>query len=163
VFGTANASVAAPPTKIPTPPINISVDDPLPPGTACDFRLSIVSNGDRVDKIFVDKNGERVRLIQAGRGWELTFTNADTHSALTLKPNGSVYQEKTNPDGSLTVTATGHNVIIFFPSDVPAGPSTIQYVGRIVYTVLYPGTANQVFTLQQVSGKQVDICAALSN
>jgi len=29
----------------------------------------------------------------------------------------------------------GHNVLILFPSDVPAGPSTTLYVGRVVFTV----------------------------
>jgi len=41
--------------------------------------------------------------------------------------------------------------------DVPAGPSTTLYVGRVVFTVDTSG----VFTLQSVSGKSTDICAAL--
>ncbi|MFN8490788.1 MAG: hypothetical protein U0350_24565 [Caldilineaceae bacterium] len=49
-------------------------------------------------------------------------------------------------------------MIILFPTDVPAGPSTTQYVGQVVYTVDAAG----VFTLQQVSGQTTDICAALS-
>ena len=57
------------------------------------------------------------------------------------------------------MNATGHNVIILFPTDFPAGPSTIQYVGRVLYTVSADGT--NTFTLRQVSGTRSDICAAL--
>ena len=63
-----------------------------------------------------------------------------------------------NADGSQTVTVTGHNVLILFPSDVPAGPSTTLYVGRVVYTIGTDG----VFTLVSTSGTATDICAALS-
>jgi hypothetical protein len=63
-----------------------------------------------------------------------------------------------NADGSQTVTVTGHNVLILFPTDVPAGPSTTLYVGRVVCTI----GVDQVFTLKSTSGKATDICAALS-
>ncbi len=64
-----------------------------------------------------------------------------------------------NPDGSYTETLTGHNVLILFPTDVPAGPSTTLYVGSVVFTV----DLAAVFTVQRVSGKATDICAALSH
>jgi hypothetical protein len=57
------------------------------------------------------------------------------------------------------VTGTGHHVLILFPTDVPAGPSTTLYQGRIVYTV----DPDEVFTLQEVSAQETDICAALSD
>ena len=63
-----------------------------------------------------------------------------------------------NAGGSQTVTLTGNNVLIMFPSDVPAGPSTTLYVGRVVYTV----DAGGVFTLVSTSGRATDLCAALS-
>ena len=53
-------------------------------------------------------------------------------------------------------------MLILFPSDLQPGigPSTKQYVGRVVYTVDMYGT----WTLQEedISGKTTDICAALS-
>jgi hypothetical protein len=64
-----------------------------------------------------------------------------------------------NGDGSQTWMMMGHNVLILFPTDVPAGPSTTLYVGRIVFTVDISG----VYTLQSTNGTSVDICAALSN
>jgi hypothetical protein len=134
----------------------------LPAGVACSgFDLGIfVSGGDhRVFKEFEDKNGNVVRVLEAGKGFALTFENLSTGATLSLQPNGSVTHTTINPDGSLTVVSTGHNVVILFPTDVPPGPSTIQYVGRLVYTV----DTNGVFTVQQFRGKTSDICASLSS
>lgn len=62
-----------------------------------------------------------------------------------------------NADRTQTVSNTGHNVLIWFPTDVPAGPSTKQYLGNIVYQTDLSG----VFTLQNAQGREVDICAAI--
>jgi hypothetical protein len=62
-----------------------------------------------------------------------------------------------NLDGSFTEVDTGHTVLILFPSDNPAGPSTTLIAGRLVFTVDVFG----VFSVQQASGKVTDICAAL--
>ena len=93
-----------------------------------------------------------------GRGFQLTFTNLSSNSTFALPANGAVMKTVINADGSETVTTTGHNVLILFPSDLPAGPSTTLYVGRVVYTV----DTNGVFTLVKTSGTNTDICAALS-
>src|SRR5215213_10216850 len=79
-------------------------------------------------------------------------------ATLSLEPNGSVTHTTNNPNGSQTVVVTGHDVLIFFPTDVPAGPSTTLYVGKVVYTV----DADFVFTLEGSSGPKRDICAELS-
>jgi hypothetical protein len=50
-------------------------------------------------------------------------------------------------------------VVILFPTDTPAGPSTTLYVGRIVYTVV---NDIQEFNVQTHSGTTTDICAALA-
>lgn len=132
----------------------------LDSGIACSFGLQIEFNGGehRVSREFTDKNGNPVRFLNAGKGYALTFTNLDTGATLALQANGSILHTTYNADGSRTEVATGHNVIILFPTDTPAGPSTVQYVGRVVYRV-DPG---EVFTLQEVRGKSTDICAALS-
>jgi hypothetical protein len=129
-------------------------------GVACSFELQVdVAGGDHlVSRTFVDANGNTVRTLNAGRGFQLTFTNADTGKTIALPANGSVTRTVINADGSQTVTLTGHNVLILFPTDVPAGPSTTLYVGRVVFTV----DVNEVFTLVSTSGTATDICAALS-
>lgn len=130
----------------------------LPAGLACNFALGVDGIGEQpVYREFEDKDGN-LRVLQAGKGVELTFTNLDTGATLALKPDGSVSQQTFNPDGSSTAVLTGHNVIILFPTDEPAGPSTIQYVGRVVITI----DLDEVYTVQSVRGTSTDICASLS-
>jgi hypothetical protein len=148
VLGSASPATAADPTVI-----------DFPAGTACDFDLRVeISGGSNVVKEFVDKNGNVVRMLFAGKGSALSFTNLSTGATFSLKANGSVTHITFNPDGSSTWDITGHNVLILFPTDVPAGPSTTLHVGRVVFTVDSSG----VFTVQQVSGQTTDICAVLS-
>jgi hypothetical protein len=131
----------------------------LPAGLACSFPLRVVIVGStQVAKEFTDKNGNPVRFLNAGKGSTLTFINLDTDATYEVKPNGSVWHRTQNPDGTLTWVNTGHNVISWFPTDTPAGPSTIQYIGRAVFIVDTNGNS----TLTEVSGKTIDICAALS-
>jgi hypothetical protein len=134
----------------------------LPAGTACEFPLTIeVSGGKRIIREFTDENGNVVKIIEAGKGFDLEFTNEETKESIAFPSNGSVSQTTINADGSATVQATGHNVVIFFPTDDPPGPSTTLYEGRLVYTVDSP-YPNGAFTLQSSSGPTTDICALLA-
>jgi hypothetical protein len=136
-----------------------AADLTFPAGVACDFELALdVAGGDQHEHTFVDANGNTVRILSAGVGSQLTFTNLSNDATIALPSNGSVTNTVFNADGSQTVTVTGHNVLILFPTDVPAGPSTTLYVGRVVFTVGVDG----VFTLKSTSGTATDICAALS-
>ena len=132
----------------------------FPAGTACTFGLAVDGAGGdhQVTREFADADGNIVRMLSAGRGFQLTFTNLSSGAKLALPANGAVTHTVVNADGSQTVTTTGHNVLILFPTDVPAGPSTTLYVGRVVFTVSVDG----VFTLVSTSGTATDICAALS-
>lgn len=145
-------------------PVSVSaaasdVEFDLPAGQACAFPLHVVGTGDkRIMREFTDRSGNVVRLLSAGKGFTLTFTNVDTGESLTLPSSGSVQRTTVNSDGTSTVVSTGHNVLIFFPTDIPAGPSTTLYVGQVVYTV----DASGVFTLQGTSGRTTDLCALLA-
>jgi hypothetical protein len=138
----------------------------LPQGTACaDFGLRLESvGGDPLVREFRDENGDVVRTISVGSDVVLTYTNLGPDSdpvvgkSVTIKTAGSVSRTVTNPDGTKTVTSTGHNGLILFPTDVPAGPTTTQYIGIITYTVDTAG----VFTLLSTKGQQRDICAELA-
>lgn len=133
----------------------------LPAGNACaDFDLNIVvgCGGHGMSRVFTDKDGN-VRSISAGTGTPLLFTNVSTGENFSTISNGSVWRKTFNADGTIDVVATGHSVIILFPTDVPAGPSTTLYVGQVVYRD--DGYSN--FTLLRTSGKSMDICAALSD
>jgi len=132
----------------------------LPAGDGCAFPLQIDQEGSQpVDRTFHDKNGNVVHLF-AGKGTSNTFTNVNTGASLTIKPNGgSVSRTTTYPDTSSMTVATGFNALVLFPTDIPAGPSTTLYIGRLVYTVDKSG----VFTVIGSSGKQTDICATLAS
>ena len=132
----------------------------FPAGVACAFPMDIESSGgQQVMREFVDKDGNVVRTLAAGKGAVLTFTNVDTGETLTVTTGGSVTHITLHPDGSFTFVTTGHNVLILFPSDVPAGPSTTLTQGRVVFTI----DTNGVFTVTEVEGRTTDICAALSS
>ncbi len=137
------------------------LDLTLEAGVACDFALHIEGTGDkRIMREFTDQNGNVVGLLSAGKGFDLTFTNLDNPiNTVELPSNGSVERTTVNADGTNTVQATGHNVVILFETDVPAGPSTTLYEGRLVYTV---DTATGVFTVVSSSGPTTDICALLA-
>jgi autotransporter passenger strand-loop-strand repeat protein len=81
-------------------------------------------------------------------------------ASVTIRTDGSVSNTTYNSDGTLTVSSTGHNGLILFPSDIPAGPTTTQYIGRIVYNI---DPATGIFTLVSTSGSQRDICAELAS
>ncbi len=131
----------------------------FPAGLACAFSLRIEgSGGHQILRGFLDENGNIVRTLTTGTGSALTFTNLNTDVTLSLSSNGAVTNVTKNPDGSETVVTTGHNILILFPTDVPAGPTTTLYVGRVVFTIDSSGT----FTLQEHRGEAIDICAALS-
>ncbi|HEU4667145.1 MAG TPA: hypothetical protein VFS79_05715 [Arthrobacter sp.] len=136
----------------------------FPAGEACDFSLEWAwSGGNLTTKEFKDENGNPLRVLMAGKGTVNTYTNLGPGpgegKSISIRTDGSVAQKVFNADGSYTVTATGHNGLILYPGDVPAGPSTVQYVGKIVYTV---GT-NGVWTLVSTSGTATDVCEALAD
>jgi hypothetical protein len=140
----------------------------LPAGTGCEFNLGVSWTGGNLHtKEFVDENGNPVRILTAGKGVLLTYTNYGTKpkkpvegESITIRTDGSVTEIEVNPDGTLTYTATGHNGLVLYPGDVPAGPSATQYVGKIVFTV---DPATGIFTLVSTSGSAVDVCAELAS
>jgi hypothetical protein len=133
----------------------------LPAGVACaDFDLGIAIDGAaKVERTFTDRDGNVVRTLSAGTGAALTFTNLDTDATFATTSNGSVTHTTINADGTTTTSLTGHNILILFPTDVPPGPSTGLYVGRVTLTI---NTTTGVYTVLQTSGWITDICAQLS-
>ncbi len=144
-----------------------------PAGTACTFALKIVATGRLTGLVDAGPASPTTAtsggtLLTAGRGRALTFTNGGTGESasvsaadsgtVSLKASGSVTRTTRNADGSDTVSTGGHNVIILYPGDFPAGPSTKLYVGSLVYRV----DPDFTFTVQKFSGRATDICALLS-
>ena len=129
------------------------------PGQACTFGLQIdITGAPQVNKTLTGPDG-RVRVLAAGKGSDLVFTNLATGKTLALKGNGSVTWTKFEASGAARLTLTGHNVLIYFPTDIPAGPSTTLVVGR-EDIALDPATFG--FTRLSRTGNTTDLCAALS-
>ncbi len=155
-LGLARPSLAAGESCDPPDPANIVI----PAGLACSgFDLKVEGSGTQhlVCRNFTDRNGDVVRNLIAGKGPTLTFTNLSTGATLTTRGNGSIGHTTYNPDGTSETSATGHNVIVLFPTDNPPGPSTTLYIGKIIYTI----DADFNWNLRQVGGQAIDICAAL--
>lgn len=131
----------------------------FPAGLACTFPLTISGVGtSQVYKEFPVRDGV-VRVLNAGRGSENTYTNMDTSASFTSKANGSVLSTTTTlADGSSTSALTGHTVVIMYPTDVPAGPTTTLYTGRVALRTSAAG----VTTIVQEAGRALDVCAALT-
>jgi hypothetical protein len=129
----------------------------LPAPLACaDFDVTLAGTADR-RAIKELPNGV---VIEAGQGYDLTFTNVSNDKSVTLLSNGSVNKvSPINADDIQTFQSTGKNVLILFPTDVPEGPSSTLYTGRLVYTV---DTNTGVFTVQSSSGQTTDLCAAVA-
>ena len=131
----------------------------FPAGIACTFPLDLDAVDNRKVHEFTDANGNDVQLI-TGLAGPVTLTNTDTGASLAGPARGAAWELVTTPDGrTTTLTATGHFVLILFPTDVPAGPSTTYYIGRVVVTI---DNITGVFTLQETRGTATDLCAALS-
>lgn len=152
----ALVAVASPAPALAAPPYDVVIDA----GQACadfDLGLNFESEPNTIYREFTDRSGNVVRTLTAGKGYDLTLANASTGVEVALKGNGTVTRTTLNADGTETVVLTGHNVLILFPTDIPAGPTTTLYVGRVVYEV----NTDDVFTLIGTAGESRDICAEL--
>lgn len=155
-IGCAAPAVAEPPIRIPPPTDTVE----FPAGVACEFPLQLELSGANFRlKKFVARDGNVVRAIIAGKGSFMTFTNAESSAALSVKAYGFAAHRTDNVDGTYTEIVTGHVALILFPTDVPAGPSTTLYVGRLVAT--FDADTFATVDLQSFTGKSTDICAAL--
>lgn len=157
LWANATMTIAGPPANDGPPDAVIE----WPAGIACDFglRIEIRGAGHLTIKEFFDRNGNFVRFLIAGQNSALSFINAETGASVSFRPQGVVQQIRPNPDGTTTVISTGHVGITFFSTDIPPGPSTVMYVGRLETLVDSSGT---VTTLVSFNGRKTDICAAVS-
>jgi len=143
----------------PALPAQAAPPETFPAGLACDFEMemAVIPGGHIVNREFRDADGNVVRVLQAGRGEALTFTNLETGAEASSRSSGFAIQTKFNPDGTVTVTMSGNTLLIMFPTDIPAGPTTTIHTGRVTFDVSTEG----VFTLAKSSGRTRDICAEL--
>lgn len=130
----------------------------FPAGIACTFPLRIDTAGgaNRHDHVVLDKAGDLIVAHSTGTGDNLRYTNVDTGSWITTKSNGAVFRTTKNDDGATVLI--GHNVLIMFPTDDPAGPSTTVYSGQVTITTDATGKT----VILKETGTGLDVCAAVA-
>jgi hypothetical protein len=151
----SGSASAAPPTTLQV------TDTTYAAGLGCaGFDLNVKSTEGKLQTVqLLDGGGNPVRIVvSVGTGVSFTYTNVTTGKQITTKGSGSATKVVTT-DAIQTVTQSGLNALILFPTDVPAGPSTTAYRGQIVFTI---DTTTGVFTLISHSGASLDVCKALS-
>jgi hypothetical protein len=139
-----------------------SAQEPEPIDNICPgFSVTIEgTEGNQQEHVLTDKNGDTVTLL-TGTSGSVVFTNVTSGETFTLRSRGTAIRTTENGDGTNTVEVSGHFVLALFPGDVPAGPSTTLYEGRVVYTdSLDPAGTD---TLLETRGKRTDICAELAS
>ncbi len=131
---------------------------PFDAGVACDFPLTIEGTDAKLCiKEFTDKRG-RLNTVVEGKGYNFLFTNVATGKSTTQKSQHAQQHTVFYPDGSQKITTDGAVLIVMFPTDIPAGPSTTYYNGHTVLRI----TAEGVGTLEPPHAHARDICAELS-
>jgi hypothetical protein len=136
-------------------PATVAAAEPdYPAGVACSFALNIHVGDGGPQNVHELAYGA---VLSAGRGNALTFENAATGKTLETPATGAVSRWVFSADGA-RLTMTGANVLIMYPTDMPAGPSTTLYIGRVVADFDLAWNT----TLVSASGLSIDICRALS-
>jgi hypothetical protein len=135
----------------------------IPAGEGCDFPITLDGSAGNLRMITLRaKKGDISRIIEVRTGVVLTYTrilpDGTAGESISFKTSGSVSQTVTDARGIQTVTATGHNGLVLFSTDIPPTSAT-QYTGKLVYTV---NPATGVFQLLSSANAGTDVCAALA-
>jgi hypothetical protein len=125
----------------------------LDPGVGCSFGLEIKLIGGNLDRETIGS----ARVISAGSTGTLIIRNTDTGESVSFPSRGVGINTTTSADGTQTFRYGGQLLLVLFDTDVPAGPSTTLYTGRVVFTV----TPDGITTLQKSAGRQINVCAEL--
>lgn len=128
-------------------------------GELCEFAMRTVSGGGIfVEKESIDKDGNTV-FTQRGVTNTFEITNRENGRTFTLRGKGFSLKAVTTPDGTVTIYGSGHFLYQLFPTDVPAGPSWLLFIGRVVITEAGDPV---VATVQETKGRTIDLCALVS-
>jgi hypothetical protein len=129
-------------------------------GVACAFPLGLDGGEFPPErKTFTDPSGNPIVVLSAGKSGAVTYTNLVTEETLTFPSRGTALRVTTRPDETLLLEFSGNVGILLFPTDVPAGPSTTQINGRLVFTF---NPVDGFTEVRKQVGHQIDVCAALS-
>jgi len=137
----------------------------LDAGLACaDFAVGLdFIGGKRNVREFTDANGDVVGVLVTGAAEGVVVTNIATGESVRAPSRGAATRVTPTGAGTSTVTHTGNLLLILFPTDDPAGPSTTLIQGRTVFTVAPdPFPDSDQITVKSITGRTTDLCAALA-
>jgi hypothetical protein len=155
VLASAAMLVAAQPASAQEEPIV------LDPGVACqDFALRLENIAFPPTRKSTTINGTEVILLASGKSGAITYTNVETGESVAFRSRGTLLKETPTGDANVVIQEFSGNVgLVLFPTDEPAGPSTIQLNGRLVAEF---NKVTGATTLLKLVGHQIDICAELA-
>jgi len=121
----------------------------------CAFPVLVHIEGAEIDTDFFDKDGNLVKKMGVFPGQTSTWTNLDTGKSITLSDAG-LYQVRLEPDGSGSVSITGHGYI---PNDATGEPG-IWYLngGHVAARFDADGNATSI----KISGNLINLCTELA-
>jgi hypothetical protein len=130
-------------------------------GLACAFELRVdgYGAGPQDVRTITDHAGNLRYMLLAGNGFDLVYTNEETGATFSTEASPASSQVTYHGDGSLTLLLDGDNVVILYPTDQPAGPSTTLWSGRVVIQIDPLGN----WAVRSAIGTALDICAVLSS
>jgi hypothetical protein len=122
----------------------------------CAFPVLAHVKGGEIITTYVDKGGNPVKQIGIFPGNTLTLTNLDSGTSITVGSTGP-FHVRTESDGGLTVTITGHGP--FVPNPLTGEPGIWYLSGRARAT--FDANGNQ--TSARIAGQLVDLCDRLAS
>jgi hypothetical protein len=130
----------------------------FPAGMVCSFGVAGEPLADNeVTKTFPQfANGDVVQTITGHLTLRLTNAESGKSIVLNVSGPGSI---TTHPDGSVTTVSRGQMLGFLFPTDVPAGPASYLYTGRVVANFTPDGQE----TVISHTGTRQDMCDVLSS
>jgi hypothetical protein len=131
-----------------------------PAGVACAFPVSfeVASGGGQRVFTFLDNGGNFERMATIARSSTWVFTNLSTDASYTVALPAGRTEVTVAGDGTVTVLLSGGIIGFNAPTDTPPGPFSLAVVGRLIFVITPDGTG----TITQLSGKVIDLCAAVS-
>jgi hypothetical protein len=150
VSATAGPAAASPPTREVIPaPADIVITD------QCAFPVLAHIEGSEIDTTFTNKAGETVKLIGVFPGNQLTLTNLDTDTSITLPATGQ-FHAQLKRDGSGFMLVAGHGPSV--PHPITGEPGIWYLSGRLHAT--FDADGNQ--TSARSTGQLINLCTQLA-
>jgi hypothetical protein len=121
--------------------LNFDIPDGSAPGNAAN------STGERVkiSSFLCPSDTDRLTNVASGKSIVVKISGPGTFTF--------------HADGSLSADEKGANLVVFFPTDIPAGPHTYVFTGHTILAFDAFGNETLVSTTDQ---HPFDVCAALS-